>query len=139
MSALSNYAEKALLDHLLGTAAFTSPSNVYVGLFTVSDSSGATLENLEAGTLTNEISGNGYSRQVATFDAVTSGVGSTSNSGNLTFTASGGDWGEITTVAVMDAASAGNVLAYGSLTANKTIADGDSFQISTGNLTITLA
>ena len=139
MSALSNYAEKALLDHLLGTATMTSPTNVYVGLFTASDSTGSTLENLEAGTLTNEISGNGYSRQVATFDAVTLGAGSTSNSGNLTFTASGGDWGEITTVAVLSAASGGNVLAYGNLVSNKSIADGDSFQISTGNLTITLA
>ena len=110
-----------------------------MGLFTESDSTGATLENLEAGTLTNEVSGNGYSRQTATFDAVTSGVGSTSNNSNLTFTASGGDFGTIKAVAVLDAASAGNVLAYGSLSADKTIADGDSFQISTGNLTITLA
>lgn len=145
MSALSNYSEKALLDHLLGTAAMTSPSTVYVGLFTASDSTGSTLENLEAGILTNEVAGNGYSRQSATFAAATLGTGSTSNTGNITFTASGGDWGTIEAVAILDAdstsdsAGAGNVLAYGSLTASKTIADGDSFQISTGNLTITLA
>ena len=145
MSALSNYSEKALLDHLLGTASFTSPSAVYVALFTASDSTGDTLENLEQGILTNEVSGNGYSRQTATFNAVTLGTGSTTNSGNITFTASGGAFGTIVACAIMDqdstsdSAGAGNVLAYGSLTASKTIADGDSFQISTGNLTITLA
>ena len=139
MSALSNYSEKALLDHLLGTATFTKPTTVYVALFTASDSTGDTLENLEQGILTNEVAGNGYSRQTATFNAVTLGTGSTTNSGNITFTASGGAFGTIVAVSIMDSAGAGNVLAYGSLTAEKTIADGDSFQISTGNLTITLA
>ena len=76
---------------------------------------------------------------------MTLGTGSTTNSGNITFTASGGAFGTIVAVSIMDSdstsdsAGAGNVLAYGSLTAEKTIADGDSFQISTGNLTITLA
>ena len=55
MSALSNYSEKALLDHLLGTATFTKPTTVYVALFTASDSTGDTLENLEQGILTNEV------------------------------------------------------------------------------------
>jgi hypothetical protein len=145
MSALSDYAEKALLDHLLGTAAFTSPSTVYVGLATASDSTGSTLENLEQGILTNEVVGNGYTRQAATFDAVTLGAGSTSNSGNITFTASGGNWGEITTVFLIDtdstsdSAGAGSILASGNITVPKDIQDGDSFQISTGSLTITLA
>ena len=102
MSALSNYSEKALLDHLLGTATFTKPTTVYVALFTASDSTGDTLENLEQGILTNEVAGNGYSRQTATFNAVTLGTGSTTNSGNITFTASGGAFGTIVAVAIMD-------------------------------------
>jgi hypothetical protein len=118
---------------------------VYVGLATASDSTGSTLENLEQGILTNEVVGNGYTRQAATFDAVTLGAGSTSNSGNITFTASGGNWGEITTVFLIDtdstsdSAGAGSILASGNITVPKDIQDGDSFQISTGSLTITLA
>ena len=138
MSAASNYLENELLDHALGTgSAFSQPSNVYVGLFTSADSTGATAANLEAGTISNEISGNGYSRQTATFGAASGG--SASNSGNLTFTASGGNWGTITHVAVHDNSSGGNVLFYGALTTAKTIEDGDSFQIATSNLTISLA
>jgi hypothetical protein len=125
MSAASNYLENELLDHALGTgAALAQPSNVYVGLFTSADSTGATAAN-------------GYSRQTATFGAASGG--SASNSGNLTFTASGGNWGTITHVAVHDASSSGNVLFYGALTTAKTIEDGDSFQIATSNLTISLA
>ena len=145
MSALSNYAEAKLLDHLLGTATFTAPSSVYVALFTASDSTGNTLENLEQGILTNEVAGNGYTRQTATFSATSVGTGSTSNTGNITFTASGGNWGTIVACAIIDAdgvtdsAGEGNILAYGQLTVSKDIQDGDSFQISTGNLTITLA
>lgn len=139
MSAASNYLENKLLDHTLryGTAPYTGVSTVYIGLFTSADSTGATAANLEAGTLTNEVSGNNYSRQSATFDAASGG--SSSNSGNITFTASGGNWGTITHVAVMDASTTGQVLFYGALTTAKTIEDGDSFQIATGNLTISLA
>ena len=36
-------------------------------------------------------------------------------------------------------AGAGNVLFYGDLTSSKTIETGDTFQITSGNLTITLA
>jgi hypothetical protein len=39
----------------------------------------------------------------------------------------------------MDAATSGNVLFYGAVTTSKTIETGDTFQVSTGNLTIALA
>jgi len=141
MSAISNSWENKILDHILGTAALTSPS-VYVALFTASDSTGNTLENLEQGILTNEVVGNGYSRQSATFTAASGG--SASNSSNLTWTASGGAFGTIVACAIIDSdqtdsAGQGGIIAYGSIASEKTIADGDSFQISTGNLTLSLA
>ena len=34
MSAMSDYLENEILDHILSTGAFTMPSNVYVGLST---------------------------------------------------------------------------------------------------------
>ena len=137
MSALSNQYENKILNHILNNTALTQ-GTVYVGLFTGSSSS-----NLEQSILTNEVSGNGYSRQSATFGAASSG--SASNSGNLTWTASGGAFGTITTVALInasgstDSAGEGDVIAYATLAASKDIQDGDSFQISTGNLTLTLA
>ena len=63
MSAMSDYLENEVLDHILGTGAYTMPSNVYIGLSTgsfVDDASGT------------ELSGSGYTRKVVTFAAASS-------------------------------------------------------------------
>ena len=114
-----------------------------MALFNSDDSSGATAELLEAGTLTTECTGGAYTRQAVTFGTITNG--SVSNSGNLTWTtATDGNWGTITHVAVMDSdqsdsAGQGNVLFYGSLDTAREILQDDTFQITSGSLTITLA
>lgn len=131
MSALSNYLENELLDHALGTGSFTMPTTVRVALFNTS----ASLANLEAGTLTGEISGGSYSRQTPTFSAASGGA--TANTGALTWTNMPAD--TVRFVAIMDAASAGNVLFYGQLTADKTVGAGDTFTIAIGDLDVTLA
>lgn len=135
MSAASDYLENKLLDHTLGNTAFSQPSSLYLGLFT--NDSGNAATNLEAGTLTDEISGGSYARETVAFSAASSGSASTS--ATVTFTAATANWGTITHVAVLDASSAGNVLFWGAVTTSKTIESGDTFQISSGNLTISLA
>jgi hypothetical protein len=130
MAALSDYAEKLLLDWLMTNGSATRPTAWYVALYTAapSDAGGGT-----------EVSGNGYSRQSVTFDAATSGAGTTSNTGAVTFTAAGGDWGTITHIGIHDASSGGNLLWHGSLTVSKTVADGDTLQFATGNIDLTMA
>jgi len=141
MSQASDYLENKLLDHTLRNTAFTSPSAVYVGLFKETVDTATTNANLEAGTLTDEVANsNGYARVAATFSAASSG--SITTSGNITFAAAnGGDFGTITHIAILDGNThgSGNVLFYGTLTTSKTIQDGDTFQITSGNLTVTLA
>ena len=130
MSAASDYLELKVLDHVLGNTTYTPATNLYLGLWTQDD-------GLEAGTVTSEISGGSYAREVITFDAAASG--SSANTSTVTFTTATGNWGTITHVAVMDAATAGNVLFHGAVTTSKTIETGDTFQVSAGNLTISLA
>lgn len=141
MSAASNYLENAVLDFWLknNSGTYSSPATVYVALFTSDDSTGATSELLEAGTLTNEVStsATGYGRQSVTFGTITNGV--VSNSANVTFSTALTNWGTITHVAVMDASTAGNVLFYGALTTAREILTDDTFQITATNLQITLA
>lgn len=140
MSQASDYLENALLDHVLSNTALTSPTTVYVGLFTSDPSLGSTDELLEAGNFTTEITGNGYSRKQVTFDSAASGSATTN--ANVTFDpASGGDWGTITHIAITDNSGdgVGNCLFYGRLQTAKEIQDGDTFQITSGNLTVTLA
>lgn len=139
MSAASNYLENKVLDHVLGEGArnFTSPATLYLALF--KDVGTGTAANLEAGTLTDEIStsGTAYSRQGVNFSAASSGTAATN--GTVTWTTATASWGTVTHVAVMDASTAGNVLFYGSLTSTKQIDNGDTFQISSTNLTVSLA
>lgn len=147
MSSASNYVEDRTLDFWLkaNSQSTTAPTTVYLALFLASDSAGNTLEDLEAGTLTEECSGGGYARQAVTFGTISNG--SVSNTGAITFPTATSDWGTITTVAVMDSdidgqgdsAGQGNVLYYGNLTTAREILQDDTFEVSDGNLTISLA
>jgi len=128
MSSASDYLENEILDHVLSNAAYTSPTTVYVGLFTS--------DPTDAGTGT-EVSGGSYARESAAF--ATASGGSASTNADITFTTATANWGTITHVGLYDASSAGNLLFHGAVTTSKTIESGDTFQISSGNLTITLA
>jgi hypothetical protein len=127
----SNYLENKLLDHVCKRTAYTQPANLYLALFT-----GSPATNLEAGTLTNEVSGNGYARTAIAFNNASGG--SITNSATVSFPVATGSWSTITYVAVMDALTAGNVLFYGALVTPKTVSTDDIFQIQASNLTITL-
>jgi hypothetical protein len=141
MSAMSNFLEKAVLDHVLGNTTYTPAANLYVALFTGTAS--AVKANLEAGTLTDEVGdANGYARTVVFFNAASTPEGTATNDGDVEFApASGGSWGTVTCAAIMDSAThgAGNVLVYGELGVAKTITDSDVFKIPDEEITITLA
>jgi hypothetical protein len=50
----------------------------------------------------------------------------------------GGSWGTITSIAIFDAVTGGNMIGYAALTSSKTIATGDVFRIPLGDLDVTL-
>jgi len=130
MAALSDYAEKLLLDFLMTTGTATRPTNWYVALYTAapSDSGGGT-----------EVSGAGYARQSVAFDAAATPGGTTSNSADVSFTAAGGNYGTVTHLGIFDASSSGNLLWHGALTADKTVEDGDTITFTAGNIDLTMA
>ena len=133
MSQASNYLETALFNHIFRNSSFTSPASLYVALFT----STATAAELEAGTLTNEVTGGSYARQTVAFGAPTNGAGS--NSGTITFPTASAGWGTIRFVAVMDASSTGNVLWYAQLTSDVTINTSNTFQFNAGSVAPSIA
>ena len=139
MSNASNYLEGKVLDHVLRVTSYTQPSGLWLALF--NNTSGNAAANLEAGTLTDETStsSTAYARKAVTFAAASSGTCATS--ATVTFDAATANWGTITHVAIMDSATAGagNVLFWGAVTTAKTIETGDTFQVTSGNLTVTLA
>jgi len=139
MSAASNYLESSLLNHVLTSTNYSQPSGRYVALFT--NTSGNAMANLQIGTTTDEISAGGYSRQSATFATASTSGGTTSSAINatITFPTATADWGTITHIAIMDAATGGHVLFFGAVTTSKSILNGDTFQITSGNLSVALA
>lgn len=131
MSEFSTYFEDAIIDQMRNSAG--PQVAVYVALF--DDSCDAA--QLEAGTLTNEISGTGYARELAGLSAPSDGT--SSNASDITFTTAGaGGWGLVSFVALMDAVSAGNVLMFSALDTAKQIDEGDTFKINAGDLDVTV-
>jgi len=127
MAEMSNYLENALINVTLRNTAYTSPTTVYVGLYTSDPGEGNT------GT---EVSGGSYARTAVTFGAPSNGV--STNSASVTFPTATGTWGTVTHIGILDALTTGNLLYFTPLDASKSIASGDVFTISTGNLSVTL-
>jgi hypothetical protein len=122
----SNTYETNVLTWTFTNTAVTRPTAWYLGLFTTAPG--------EAGGGT-EVSGGSYARQSVTFSV--SGNLAT-NTAALEFPVATADWGTITHVAVYDASSGGNQIAYAALSTSKTIATGDVLRVPAGDLDITL-
>ena len=127
MAELSNYLENKLLDHVLRGTSYTSPTTVYVGLYTSDpgdDNSGT------------ECTGGAYARQ--SLSVTTASAGVVTSSADVTFPQATNDWGTISHIGILDAVSSGNLLMHTELTTSKTISTGDVLKISTGSLTASL-
>jgi hypothetical protein len=125
---MSNYLENALINATLRNTSYTSPSVVYVGLFTS--------DPTDAGSGT-EVSGGSYARKAATFGAPSNGASTISSA--IEFDQATGSWGTVTHFGIYDASTSGNLLYHGALTASKAIDTGDVFKFATSALTVTLA
>lgn len=126
MGSLSNYAENKILDHLLKTASFTQPTNIYVALHTADPTDAASGA---------EVSGGSYARVLCnTWDAAASRT--TSNTNTVTFAAATGSWGTVTHWSIWDASSAGNMLAHGSLSVSNSVVSGNVVSFAAGELDI---
>lgn len=126
MSSFTDYLEDRVLNHIFRNTASTAPATVYLALYTVtpSDTGGGT-----------EVTGGGYARQAITFGA--SSGGAISNTSAVSFTASGANYGTVVSVAVMDALTVGNMLAWDGIT-SAIINDGDTLNFAIGDIDITL-
>lgn len=127
MAEFSNYLENKLLDHVLRNVSYTSPTTVYVGLFTS--------DPTDAGTGT-EVTGGSYARQVVSVTTASGGV--VTSSADITFPQATANWGTVSHIGILDALTSGNLLMHTPLTTSKTIDSGDILKINTGSLTVTL-
>ena len=130
MSSFSDYTENLTLTWLFTASSATRPTAWYVALFTSppSDPGGGT-----------ELSGNSYARVSTTFTVSGTSPTAATNAAAAEFaTATGSNWGTITHLALFDASTSGNMLAWAPLTTSKVIDVGDVLRIPAGDLDITL-
>ena len=120
MSALTDYTEGKIIDHVFRTGSFTKPATLYFALFTTTP--------VDAGTGGVEVTGGNYARVAVTGSdanftapADASPGRKTTNANAITFNAPSAAWGTVVGYGVFDQASGGNLLACGNLTASKVI------------------
>lgn len=125
MASLTDDLEDALLDHILRNTGYTSPTTVYLALFSTAttDSGGGT-----------EAVGGSYARQAVAFDAPSGG--SSANSGAITF--SGMPAGTWTHAAIFDDPTAGTMLLHAALSSSQTTGPGDAVNFNAGDIVVTL-
>ena len=122
---LTNVAENLMLDALVGTASYSAVTPIKLALVTAAGSDSA------AGT---EVSGGSYSRQNITFGAASGG--SISNNAAVSFTSMPAC--TVVGIELWDSSGTPRRLAYGDLTANKTLVSGDTLEFANGSITLTL-
>ena len=126
----ANYLENKILDHIFDDPAFTPPANVFIALYT------ATPNDAGGGT---EATFGSYARQsTGAADWNAASGGSKTNANIITFPESTSGSETITHFGLFDAASGGNLLAYGALTAGQLVTSGSTLKFTAGNLTVNL-
>lgn len=128
MGALSNYLEKAILDHTLAGVPYTPPATRYASLHTASPG--------ETGVPSNEVVGGSYQRALAQFSVSAANSGTSSNSNTLAYSSMPAT--TVTHIAIYDQPTGGNMLYYGALSAPVSVTAGGTFVVNAGGLTVSL-
>lgn len=143
MSAMTDFLENKLIDHVFRNRSYTVPASINIALYTAApgETGGGT-----------EVSGGNYARvAVGPSDAAwestqgtvtavaSSGTGgATQNGSAIVFGVPSASWGTVTHFAIFDGAS--NMIFQGALTASKNVNNGDPApQFNAGALDVTLA
>jgi len=127
MAGCSTYLSHALLNQVFRNVAYTPPTTVYAALYTSDPGPDDTGQ---------EVSGNGYARVPVTFGEPADRA--IKNIERVEFPEATGSWGTVAYLAIKDAETGGNLLAYGAIENPKTIEAGDQVIFKEGNITISL-
>jgi hypothetical protein len=131
--AFSDYLEKALLGHVFGNTPYVRPVGIWAALFITAPT--------DAGPGIEPPTTAAYARVAVTFDVAPDATDGSSMAWNTTvlqFPTATGGWGTVQWVGLYDAATDGNMLAWGALSSLKVIGDGDAVRFGANQLMIGL-
>lgn len=126
-----NTIDRAILDHLFGLATWTAPANIYAGYSTTTPAKDGTgITEPDGGTT-------GYAR----VQVISADWGRTNsevdNDNVIEFPEATGDQGTVTHAVLFDAATNGNMIWFGALTASKVVSTGDTPRFPAGDFNVT--
>ena len=128
MGSITDFLENELLDHVFN-GSYTAPTNIYLALATADPTDAAT------GASMNEVANaNAYART-----EITVGVASSrrvTQDAVVTFPQATGSWGTVTHWAIVDTNTygSGNVLAHGAFNDSKSIVNGNTPSVASGEV-----
>ena len=128
---ITYFSSNRIIDNLFGITSFVVPTTLYFGLST-------TAINID-GTGATEPSGGSYARVAFINNKTnwsTAANGIITNSTAITFPTSTASWGTITTVAIWDAATLGNIWWYDTLTPARSVASATTVLFAIGAVTV---
>lgn len=133
MAGFINALEQDVLDHVIGKATYTAPSNWYVGLSSTTPT--------EAGANFTEPGGGAYARVITTassdWNSATAADPSVSdNSSVLTFTTATAVWGTMTHFGLFTGSSGGTVQIWGALSTPRYVVTNDVASFAAGTLDV---
>ncbi len=131
MGSLSDFAENALLKHLLLEAAYTPAATLYLGFSTADPTDAAT------GAAANEVANSGsYARTAIAFAAAASRA--IAQTGAVVMPLATGSWGTVTHWFIADTATygAGNVVAHGAFTTSFAVVAGNQRTVASGQVVV---
>lgn len=134
---LANYACQKALDMLVRNTSWTKPAT-YMALTT------ATVSDTSTGSTITEPSGNNYARKLVNSAGGSSPAwsapsnGATSNANQIDFATPSGSWGTIVAVAICDALTTGNLIAYDNGTTDQAVSASDPVNIQAAACTFSI-
>lgn len=128
MSEFSDFLENALLNHVFRNVAYSPPAGVFLALHTTASSDAA------PGT---EVTGSGYARKPVTFGAPSSGQ--VANTGVVSFTPVGGNYGTVVGTSLFDAVSGGNQLCFDNDFVDTPVNNGEVLEFAVGDIVATIS
>jgi hypothetical protein len=144
MADMTNYLEEEILNHLFrGETIFGTASTMFIALHDGDPGEAGTANELSTDTgAYARATVNTHSTNTIWSDPTAGTQGETDNTSDITFPTATAAWGTVSHVSVWNTASAGNtsnVFLKGSLTADKSVASGDTFKFTSGDLNIQMA
>lgn len=131
--AFGDNARNGLLNLMFGGTSYSRPSTLYVAALTspmTSPSGGGT-----------EVTGGSYARVNVTNNATNfpaASTGAKANGTTISFPTATANWGTVNNIAVFDAASGGNLIAFDTLTSSRDVNSGNTLRLTAGQLALTL-